>query len=203
MNQDSTRLEPWIGMIRTLTFANRPSEAYTWIGRGLTLFPNSIELMALRAVNHARRGMVRRAMNNSDAALEQVPNLPLAHMARGEVLILAENKNYDFCFEQCIKLSAPGDWETPFLVGLILEERRLWGKAMTYYTTTSERFEHNPALWYHVGRCRAELGHGLKAEHAFEQARELCEAGDPLLARLRGARGGALWNRVRSLFRRT
>ena len=202
MGLDSTLLAPWLGVIRTLLLRGRLSEAYTWNGRGLTVFPESPELTAMRAVIYARRGFIRRAMTNSDAVLEQNASLPLAHLARGEVLILAENKNFDFCFEQCLKMAPPHDWKTSFLIGLILEERRMWGKALVYFSHTAERSEHIPALWFHVGRCRAQLGHRHKAQKAFDRARELCAPGDPLLSRLDQAGPGSLWRRLSRFFSR-
>ena len=188
--------------MRVLLLRGALSEAATWLGRGLTLFPDSPHLMALRAVLYARRGMMRQALNNSDAVLEQNANLPLAHMARGEVLALADNKNFDYCFEQCLKLTPAHDWKTPLTIGIFLEERRLWAKAIAWLTKAAERNEAAPAVWYHVGLCRAQLGHTLQAQRAFEQAQELCQPGDPLAAKINSARPGSFLRRIVNLFRK-
>ena len=203
MAKDSTLIQPWVAMIRTLLFKGDLSEATTWINRGLTLFPNSPHLLALRAVQYGHRGMIRQALNNSDAVLEQSSSEPLAHLARGEVLLLAENKNADYCFEQALKIIPPDDWRTLMTIGLILEDRRLWAKAIHFYARAAERNEHAAAVWYRVGLCRAELGHTQQAQKAFQEARDLCPPGDPLLPKIEHARPGSIFKRLRNLFRKT
>lgn len=202
IDKESRFLEPWIMLVRALMLHGDLQEGYTWIGRGLTVFPQSPALLALRAVNYARRGMLRQAMNNSDAVLEQHPNEVQASIARGEVLVLAENKNADYCFEQALKQTAPNDWKTPLVIGLICEERRLWARAIGYYAQAAQRNERVAALWYHVGLCRSELGQRQLAEKAFEQAGALCTPDDPLQARLQQGPGGSFWKYLTGLFRR-
>ena len=92
MDRDSRAIEAWVAMLRVLLFKGDLGEAQSWINRGLTLIPASPHLLALRAVLYARRGMMRQAINNSDAVLETAGTVPLAHMARGEVLLLADKQ---------------------------------------------------------------------------------------------------------------
>ncbi|MCL5271215.1 MAG: tetratricopeptide repeat protein [bacterium] len=201
MDRDSRAVEAWVAMLRVLLFKGDLGEAQSWVNRGLTLIPGSPHLLALRAVLYARRGMMRQAINNSDAVLETAGTVPLAHMARGEVLLLADNKNAQYCFDQCLGLTPPDDWRTPLMIGLIHEDRRLWARAIHYYGIAAQRTEREPALWYHVGLCRAELGHAAQARKAFEQAGQICQPGDPLLLKLSHASTGSLWLRLRNLFR--
>jgi len=202
MDKDSTQLKPWLALIRTLLLKGDLSEATTWITRGLTLFPEDPKLLALRAVQYARRGLVREAIASSDAVLERNGAEPLAHLARGEVLLLADNKNADYCFEQCLKLTRADDWQTPFVIALIFEERRMWAKAIQYYASAAERNERCAVLYYRVGLCRARLGHRQQALRAFEQARELCPPDDPLLGLIEHASPGSIWRRLLNLFHR-
>lgn len=191
LDMEPRLLDAWVGMIRTHTIKGELSQASVWIGRGLSVFPDSPALMALKAVNLARRGLLRQALTGSDAALERAPTLALAHLARGEVLVVSDNRNFDFCFEQALKLSPALDWLTPFVAGMILEERRLWTRALVYYSHSAERNESNPALWYHVARCRIALGHAGKAERALAQARELCAPDDRLIHKIEALHGGS------------
>lgn len=203
MDKDSRLIEAWVSMIRTLLLKDDITEATTWISRGLTLFPNSPQLLALRAVQYARRGMMRQAINNSDMVLEQNGNEPLAHIARGEVLMLADNKNADYCFEQGVRMTPAADWQTPFVVGLIFQDRRLWARAIQYYLIAAERNERSAALWYQIGRCRAQLGQTAMARKAFAQARQICPPNDPLLSKIEHAEPGTVFKRVLNLFRKT
>ncbi|HOR27099.1 MAG TPA: tetratricopeptide repeat protein [Candidatus Sumerlaeota bacterium] len=200
LDLDSRRPEPWIDVALTHLLLGDHKQAQTWIGRGLIAFPEEPGLMALRAVCHARRGLLRQAMNHSDAVLERSPNLALAHVARGEVLMLADNPNQDYCFEQALKTAGGSDWMTPLVICLILRGRKQWVKALTYAIAATERNEREPALWYHVGRLRAALGQGAKAERAFEQARALCAADDPLRPKLERKADGFLLTRLKAWF---
>lgn len=202
IDKDSRSIEAWVGLVRMLLLKGDLQDAYTWLGRGLTVFPSAPQLMALRGANYARRGMLRQAMSNTDAVLEQNPNLAIAHMARGEALLFADNKQADHCFEQAVKLTPTLDWKTPMLIGMIFEERRQWARAIVFYTRAAERSERHPALWYHVGLCRAQLGQGHLARKAFDQAEALCVADDPLLLKLSKAKTGSLWGKIIGVFRK-
>jgi tetratricopeptide (TPR) repeat protein len=106
---DSTRMDGWTRMILTLLMHGDLGEAAAWIARSLTVYPESPCLLALRAVEYARRGMIRQAMAATDSAIERAGNDPIAYLARGEVLLLAENKNASYCFDQAAKIVSPDD----------------------------------------------------------------------------------------------
>lgn len=201
LDKDSTLANAWVDMIRVLLLRGDLSQADTWTNRALTLFPNHGSLLAMRAVVKARRGIMREALNNSDALLAQHPADPVTQIARGEILLLAENKNYDFCFSQALTMVNTHDWKTPAVIAMILEEQRLWAKAIQYYTKAYERNETSAALLFRVARCRAELGHAQQARKALAQARELCPADDPLIVEIDRASTGSVWNRLKNLFR--
>ena len=202
LDKDTTLLEGWVSMVRVLLFRRDLGQAETWANRALTLFPNSCQLLALRAAAFARRGLIRQALNNSDAILAEHAADPIAQIARGEVLLLDGNKNADFCFTQALTLVPANDWKTPATIGMIYEERRMWAKAIQFYTQAAERNESSPELWYRISGCRAELGHSQQARRALEQARELCSPDDPLLFKINHAGTGTLWNRVVQLFKK-
>lgn len=202
MDRDSTLQQPWVAMIRTLLLKGDLNEAQTWITRGLTVFPESPALLSLRAVQYARKGLVHQGLNNSDAVLEKNGADAQAHIARGEVLTLADSKNANFCFDQALNLTGASDWRTPMYIALFLEERRQWAKAIKYYVKAAERSESVAVVWYRVGLCRAELGQREMALKAYERARELCPPEDPLLARIEAASPGSAWKKIGRLFGR-
>jgi tetratricopeptide (TPR) repeat protein len=198
---DSTRLESWTRMIGVLLMRRDLGEAGAWIGRGLTAYPDAPSLMALRAVEHARRGMIRQAMAASDAVIERAGGDPTTQIARGEVLLLAENRNAGYCFDQALQQTAPDDWRTPTWIALILKERRMWAKAIDYLARAIDRREREALVWFQVGLCRAALGHRPQAAKAFETAAEHCASDDPLLAKIERANAGTFWDVVRGLLR--
>lgn len=201
MDRNDPSIEPWVSMLHLLLIKGDLSEAKTWIVRGFQMYPNSPQMRAMQAILQARQGMIRQAMNNSDAVLEQEGALALAHMARGQVLVLAGNKNAEHCFEQCLKL-APDSWKDPMLIGIMLQERRMWAKAIHYYAKAAERNESQPSIWYRVGLCRAALAHKAQAQKAYERALELCEEGDPLIQIIGHASTGSVLGRFLAMLRK-
>lgn len=201
IDEDSTHLESWVNLLQVLLLRGNLSEAISWMQRGLALHPDAAALLGLRAVIHARRGMMRQALNTSDVVLERAGDQPLSHLVRGQVLMLAGNRNADYCFEQALKLTGRGDFKTPYQIALFLMDQRQWAKAIDYFRTAEERNPRHPALWYQVGVCRANLGHRAQAQRAFAQAREMCAPEDPLLKALDRAWPGSLWRRLANIFR--
>lgn len=202
LDRDSTLLEGWVAMIRVLLFRGDLGPAETWNNRALALFPESARLLAMRAVVHARRGKLREGLNSSDALITQNAADPLAQIARGEVLLLAENKTADFCMNQALTLVPANDWKTPATIAMIYEERRLWAKALQFYSAALERDEFSAVLWFRSSRCRAQLGQTPQARKALEQARELCPPNDPLLLKIDRAGTGSFFARLAGLFHR-
>jgi tetratricopeptide (TPR) repeat protein len=200
MERSEKSMDPWIALLHLLLIKGDLREAHTWVVRGFQIFPDAPQLKAIHAVLQARKGMMRQAMNSSDAVLEQDGAMVLAHMARGMVLVLAGSKNADFCFDQCLKL-APGSWKTAMLIGMILQERRMWAKAIHYYAKAAEINENEPAVWYRVGLCRAALAHKAQAVKAYQRALDLCAEDDPLIQKISHAPKGSIFSRLFSLFR--
>ena len=198
---DAAATEPWVGMLRVLLLTGNLAEAGTWVHRGLTLFPDLPELLAMRAVMLARRGMVRDAMALTDALLERNSNLALVHVARGEVLALAGGRGWERCLRQGLELVPGDDWATPLWITLILRERRLDARALQYALKAQERNPHSPTIWMVIGQCHGRLGRRSQARKALARARELCEPDDILLARIDRVEPGSILRRLLCLFR--
>jgi tetratricopeptide (TPR) repeat protein len=198
---ESSRIAGWTRLIGVLLLRRDLGEAGAWIGRALAVYPDTPSLIALRAVEHARRGLIRQAMAASDGVVEKAANDPVVTIARGEVLLLAGNRNASYCFDQVLKITPADDWKTPVWVALILKERRRWAKAIDYLARAAERKESEPRIWFQVGLCRAALGHRAQAEKAFSRAAELCEAQDPLLLKIQRSGKGTFWGWVRGVLK--
>lgn len=196
IDKDASFIEAWQAMIRLLMLQGNISEARSWIGRGLTIFPDSPPIVALRSVNYARRGMIRQALTNSDAVLEKIGGDPWAHIARGEVLMLAGNKNAAYCFDQALKLTRSDDWYAPAVIGLILQEHRLWAKSLAFFIKAVERNSREAGLFYQIGRCHAQLGHRTQSAKAFEEAIELLDPNDLFVKRIQGEATGSVIGRL-------
>ena len=196
MDKDTVAIDPWIAMLRLLLLKGDLGEAGIWIHRGLTLFPDDPRLLSMRAVLTARRGMLREALTQTDAVLERNSGIATAQLARGEVLLIAGSRSADDCFRQGLRLLPADDWRSPFLIGLVHEERRQWARALEYFLLACERDSRSPATWMAIARTRAQLGQRWPALQAAERVQELCAAGDVLNVQAEHLRAGSFWRRL-------
>lgn len=202
MQTDAALLEPWVAHARILILTDQIREAGVWINRALSVFPGAPPLLALRAVQHACGGMIRQAMASSDAVLTSSGDDPSAWLSRGHVLIVADNKNAEFCFQQAIQSTRADDWQTPFWIGLTLDSERRWSSSIPYYEKALARRAELPYAWLRIARAHAHLGRRDAARRALERADETCGDDDRLRSQIRRAPTGSIFGRLRALFLR-
>jgi tetratricopeptide (TPR) repeat protein len=169
---DNSQKYPWVGQIYCLIEMNQLREADLWVGRALELFPEDATLISLRAVVYAYKGMVKRAIGTSDYALSK-GSTAHAWVARGHVLLVADNKNSRFCFEKAVEIAEGGDWRTPMLIGLIYFRHKRYSSALEYLLKSVESNINNYYLWYHIAKCYHRLSFGQKALEAIQRALEI------------------------------
>lgn len=202
MQEDAACLDAWIHQIRVLILTSQLSEAAVWINRALSIFPDAPGLISLRAVHHARGGMLRRAMESSDAVLSKRGDDAGAWVARGHILSIATNKNAEFCFEQAMKLTRADDWRTPFWIGLALDLERKWSMSIHYYEQALARRGSLPYAWLRIARAHANLGRAGASRQALTRAEETCGDNERLRAEIRRTGTGSIFGRLKALFSR-
>jgi len=169
---DNSQVYPWIGQVLSLLAMDQIKEADLWVGRAIELFPEDPGLLSLRALVHARKGMLHRAIGASDYALSRGAS-PFAWLARGEILLLARNRNAPFCFEKALEEAGGDDWRIAMLAGLAYYRHRKYSSALDYFRRACSVEMRNPYLWYHLGRCYLLLSFNDQAIEAFNRALEL------------------------------
>ncbi|MBN1902013.1 tetratricopeptide repeat protein [Candidatus Sumerlaeota bacterium] len=183
---DSSIHYPWLGQIYCLIEMNQLKEADLWTGRALELFPEDSALLSLRAMMYANRGMYKRAINASDYAISRKGVLPHSYVARGYILLTADNKNAHFCFMKALELADSNDFRIPMSIGLIYLKRKQYSKALDFLLRACACNVANYFLWHHMGLCYQKLGFTNKAmesfQHALDQNPEYTPAKDALLS---------------------
>ncbi|MCE5230778.1 hypothetical protein LLG95_14470 [bacterium] len=185
-------IEPWLAMLRVLILKGDVAEAATWIHRGLTIFPENPRLLALCNVQLARRDMTAKALNDSRDLLERNPKLPLAHLCRGEVLMVTGGRHFDRLFHETLDLVPGDDWKTPLTIGMILQDAGHLRLATGFFAEAVRRSEQNPAAWFQLAQCHAARGHRVQTQRAQNQVRAICTENDPLLAQADALRYGSI-----------
>jgi tetratricopeptide (TPR) repeat protein len=168
---DNSQKYPWVGQIYCLLEMNQLKEADLWVARALQLFPEEPSLISLRAITYAHKGMLRRAIGTSDYALGKGSSI-FAWIARGEVLLLADNKNSHFCFEKAMEMAEYDDWKTPMRIGMIYFKRKAYSNALEYFQKACASNVRNFYLWYYMSLCYHKLGFTHKAIETLKLALE-------------------------------
>lgn len=197
-------MEAWTAQIRILIVSGQLSDGKTWLKRAFSVFPDAPQLVSLRALLNARRGMMREAIGASDMAVEKSPDDIGCWLSRGHILLIAGGRsggNAEFCFQQCMQLSDGTDWKTPFHIGIIHDAERQWWKSPAYYEEAAARRTTLPYAWYRMGLALAEIGRSEAAGKALRRAEQLCDDNDRLLRRVRSAGTGSIKGRIKHLFR--
>ncbi len=167
---DNTRHDAWLGQIYCLVELAQGKDADLWTGRALELFPEDPALLSLRAMMYANRGMVKRALNTSDYAISRKGADAHSYVARGYILLQADNRNSGFCFTKAIELAGENDWQIPARIGFIYFKRRNYSRAMDFFQKACSLNLRNFWLWHHLGLCYRKLGFMEKARECFQNA---------------------------------
>jgi len=170
IQMDNSLHYPWIGQIYCLIEMGQMKEADLWTGRALEMFPEDSSLLALRAVMYANRGMYKRAINTCDYAISRKGASAFTYIARGYVLLLAENKNAHFCFMKASELANANDWKIPMRIGLIYYKKKQYSRSLEYLLKACALNVTNYYLWHHLGLSYQKLGFAKKALDAFQHA---------------------------------
>lgn len=167
---DNTQHYPWMGQIYCLIELGQLKEADIWCGRALELFPEDGAIISLRAMMYAERGMYKRALSTSDYAISRKGADAHAYVARGHVLLKAENKNASLCFMKAMELAGAADWEIPMRIGMIFFKAKDYTLALDYFQKACANSITNDYLWHHIGLCYQKLGIPGKALESFQTA---------------------------------
>jgi tetratricopeptide (TPR) repeat protein len=167
---DNMQHYPWLGQIYCQIELAQLKEADIWCARALELFPEDSAILSLRAVMYANRGMYKRALATSDYAISQKGAEAHSFVARGNVLLLAENKNASLCFIKAMELAGENEWQIPMRIGFIYFKRKEYTLALDYFQKACALNVANDYLWYHLGQCYHRLGFFTKAMESYQQA---------------------------------
>ena len=197
-NQDA-----WTAQVRMLVELGELREARLWADKALERFPIHPDLLAAKAVVHARMADLDGALAFSDGAIEERGNTPYVWLARGDVLLARSEDRATYCFEQALTLGR-GDWVHLWQASRIHSFHRSFAQGLHYAQQATELAPERAVAWLQAGQCQIGLGNGVRARESLAQARLL----DPLhpglelisaeATRLSG--GNSLFRRVKNLF---
>lgn len=200
IDKEPRMIEPWLAMLRVLLLKGDPAECSTWIHRGLILFPDDPQILALGNVQLAQRKMKAKALADSAELLERHPDVPLVRLCRGEVMLICGERHFERPFHETLDRTRPEDWKTPLLIGMILLNAGRLRLAAEYLDETTRRNNQCAPAWFMLGQIYAAQGQRRPMNRALDQARALCDEGDPLVARIDDVSCAPIWKRLVKLF---
>lgn len=173
LQEDNTRHEPWIGQTLAMILLGEMRDADVWSSRGTERFPASPSVLSMRGLVLGMQGMTSRGMGTLDFAMSQGSPDKTCWLARGWLLLEADNANWRSCFDKAVELAGPGDWRLRFLMGLVLENHRKWALAIEQFEACATLNARNFFLWHHLGLCLARMGFTARAIESQRHALDI------------------------------
>lgn len=169
LEYDISLEDAWTGQIRCLIELGELQEAIIWSERALDRFPDSAQVLAVRAVAELRLGRSDAAIRFADAAISAKNVSPYVWVTRGEVMIKRNAVNARACFLKATELAT----YNPQVYAWI-------GRAYTAHNRSEEALEYlleavrlDPKLficWYWIGNCYQALEETNNAKKAYQRA---------------------------------
>lgn len=167
---DRANLEGWAWQLLTLISLKQYKEAMVWVLRALELFPQDARIISLQGLAFAHQGMAQRGLQCSDYAIQQNASDPYVWLWRGQILLLAENPNAEFCMGKAMESRRSDEWIIPALIGLAYLDQRNFARAASFLETAVQEVPQNDYLWTQLGIARERLGLMQKALECYETA---------------------------------
>ncbi|MCC6548338.1 tetratricopeptide repeat protein [Candidatus Sumerlaeota bacterium] len=172
LQEQNNQIYPWIGQLSALIALKQYKEAELWSNRALDQFPEDSSLLSQRARVLAHTGNLKRAIGVSDFAISKGAT-SWSWLARGEVLLEANDNNALFCFTKAIESSEKDDWRTPFLAGLAYLNKRRWADAEEFLKKSVAIHSQNFYSWYCLALALAEMSYTDRARDAVQRSMQL------------------------------
>ncbi|CAN5207823.1 hypothetical protein BH09SUM1_BH09SUM1_07680 [soil metagenome] len=179
---ENSQVYPWIGQISSLIELKQYKEAELWSNRALEQFPEDGSLLSQRGRVLALTGNLKRAIGVSDYATQK-GGTEWSWLARGEILLEANDSNALFCFEKAAEIAGKEDWRIPALAARAYMRRRQWANAEQFLLRAIQLNGHNFFIWFQLAqvllelnftdRCRDALSRVMQLKPDFRPAREL------------------------------
>jgi tetratricopeptide (TPR) repeat protein len=172
IEHDPGHAAAWTGQVRALIEMGEYHEAGVWADKALEQFPHEAELLAAKAVALGRQGEIGSALAFSDASIEEPGESPYVWLARGDVLLSAQEQRAEYCLEKALAMAA-GNWFVAWLAARIRFFHRQFILALKLAQRAVEWHPHHAPCWLMLGLCQQEIGMVGPARHSLEQASEL------------------------------
>ena len=187
--------EAWLGQLRCLIELGELPEGIVWSNRALERFPKSARILSARAVAEARAGRLGAAMGYSDSAFAAQGVDSYAWVARGDVLISANQTNAKGCFAKAIEMS-PNDWAIRAWIGRAYLVRKQYHQALVYLNQAVRLDPERFTCWYWIGRCNSALGQTDEAMTAYRRSLAACSAFTPAQTASRELEGRGMMSKI-------
>lgn len=200
---DTHMAEAWLGQVQALIELDEAHEARVWADKGLEQFRNHAELLAAKGVACGRLGDLEKAMELSDAALEEKGSSAYRWRARGDVLLARNDRNEEFCFSKAMAAAGPGDSWEPIAIGRVYLQYGKWAPAVRHLEMATDRNAQCAFAWSELGRGLERLGMAERSRRAFKNAKDIDPSRETPSAPQQEAKGlfGRLADAFRALFR--
>ncbi|MEW6556994.1 MAG: tetratricopeptide repeat protein [Elusimicrobiota bacterium] len=170
LGEDPTAIPAWLGQVRCLLDLDELKEARVWVNKALEKFPESAELLSIKAVVLARMYEINEALVLSNRAISKKEPSKYIWLDRGFVLLSDNDEtNAEHCFSKVLE----GNPLEPFFnlrIGICYLDCKKFEKAKIYLEKCANISASNPLVWYKLGQCNEGLGFIDRALWCYEKS---------------------------------
>lgn len=165
----------WVGQSWMLLRLDELPEASAWCDKALENYPESPDLLAVKAIAQYRMGNESTARDICDRALQLSGEFPFVWLARGEIMLRRSRAAAEECFTRVIRSADPGG---PFAlrVASVLVHYSRHAQALPLLRKIVAEMPTAAEGWYLLGTTLSRLGLRGEAVDALDQACSLAEA---------------------------
>jgi tetratricopeptide (TPR) repeat protein len=168
---NKTLVPGWLGQVQMLIALGEYPEAELWARKALELFKNNQDLLAARAQALCRKGDRAGARSACDLAMAQSGGSAYVWSVRGELMVATRQDMDKYCFEKAAQIDP--DWLVPLEAAAVYSHYEAPGKALVLLRQVAARCPDNPAVWFRLAECEAELGFDATARRSLKRCLEL------------------------------
>jgi tetratricopeptide (TPR) repeat protein len=158
LEQDSIAFDAWVGQVLMLTELGEYHEAIVWADKGLELFPEHPELLAVKAVACCRDSKMEKAIAYSDNSISREHTTSRVWLARAEVLLNRKSSIAENCISKAISIAGKMAPVVKLEAARLLRKKGGYSAAIGHLNEVVQVFPKSALAWYELGCCQSKLG---------------------------------------------
>ncbi|MGQ9817031.1 MAG: tetratricopeptide repeat protein [bacterium] len=160
--------EAWVGQVLCLIDLGELNEAVIWADKAIEVIGTGADILAVKAMALGRLGEYERALAYSDQAMKKGGASSIIWVARGDIIITADERGAEFCFRKALETDHKNPY-TYLRIGIAYISIKNYKLALVDLKKALELKPISPLINYLIGVCYQKLGYFDIAKQYYDQ----------------------------------